>query len=48
VIGVDRWIQARQLIVEWQIVAVLFDEFGDVVAYQRDGKARERSGDGRA
>ena len=48
VIGVYRRIQGRQLIVERQFVAVLGDQFGDVVALERNREAGERSGDRRA
>ncbi len=48
VIGVYRRIQARQLIIERQFVAVLGDQFGDVVALEGNGKTRKRPGDRRA
>ena len=48
VIGVYRRIQAGQLIIEGQFVAVLGDQFGDVVALEGNGKTRERPGDRRA
>ena len=44
VIGVGRRVEGRQLVAERNLVAVLLDQFGDVVTLERDRKPRERAG----
>ncbi len=46
VVGVLRRIERRELVVHRQLVAVLLDERADVVALERNGKPRERTGHG--
>ena len=47
-IGVDRRVERRELVAHGELVAMLRDELADVVALERDRKARKRTGHRRA